>query len=641
MIQFRKIKFTIFIYIFLTNTLVAQETNIGSNNEDHKGKLDLASNRVFYKVPKIRKKNVFKTAVTEHIVANKGIQDFYSVPNVEKNWLNTILQSEKRWHDQLLKLEQDYRNAFQNRVGLNSGQNDIAVRIENYTKNINKIEKDIDEIRRQTVQINVDQQVYINSLRRTPITTLVAIQTIYTPDLMKIKDKLDVLNKSIFKSLEDPVLGHITRNYSKKLRIPFKTGHVRVSYMYPENITLFDSEANELVYLFLRVEGYPFSNGNTNSSNLSNRGVEVQIFSDLNQIESYLNTKNVGDKRLLDWLKKEFSYQKISNMHLLDNIKRNLNDFDMFRNGLNNNIANLDSKAKELESKKDLIIKKGTVESIENEYLKSKEFYKNFFAKRQVLTHEKYTLENDVMYSLFHVEGESNKNNGNSNKKQIVDSKVISNIPISGRQLKDIFSDILYTAHKKTKLNLQNYRERIYRPNEEQSMLIQGELEWKIQNEDFSILKLTRGNVGSRSHFVVHLAKRTNLISIPGFPAEKSGICKASLLFKRGKDLMRASQKPILKRLVKCLRKYPQQMIQITGHTDPLKPNYGEGSKYSNVMLGLKRAEKMVEALTKLKFNPGRFIVVSRGAQMPIAIGKSNKELQKNRRVEIISKPNF
>ena len=43
------------------------KANIGSNNEDPKGKLDLASNRVFYKVPKIRGKNVFKTAVTEHL----------------------------------------------------------------------------------------------------------------------------------------------------------------------------------------------------------------------------------------------------------------------------------------------------------------------------------------------------------------------------------------------------------------------------------------------------------------------------------------------------------------------------------------------------------------------------------------------
>ena len=112
-------------------------------------------------------------------------------------------------------------------------------------------------------------------------------------------------------------------------------------------------------------------------------------------------------------------------------------------------------------------------------------------------------------------------------------------------------------------------------------------------------------------------------------------------MFKRGKDIMRNSSKPILNRLVKCLRKFPQQKIQITGHTDPLKPNYGEGSKFSNVILGLKRAETMVKALVQLKFNAGRIIVISRGAQMPVSIGKRNKDLEKNRRVEIISKPSF
>ena len=82
-------------------------------------------------------------------------------------------------------------------------------------------------------------------------------------------------------------------------------------------------------------------------------------------------------------------------------------------------------------------------------------------------------------------------------------------------------------------------------------------------------------------------------------------------------------------------------MIQITGHTDPLKPNYGEGSEYSNVTLGLKRAEAIMDALIELKFNPGRFIVVSRGAKDPVASWSEEKDLDKNRRVEVISKPNF
>jgi len=102
---------------------------------------------------------------------------------------------------------------------------------------------------------------------------------------------------------------------------------------------------------------------------------------------------------------------------------------------------------------------------------------------------------------------------------------------------------------------------------------------------------------------------------------------------------MRNSSKPALDKLAKCLRKYPKQMIQITGHTDPLKPDYGEGSKFSNVTLGLKRAEAVMDSLIALDFNPGRFIVVSRGAKDPVAIGREKKDLEKNRRVEIISTP--
>ena len=188
---------------------------------------------------------------------------------------------------------------------------------------------------------------------------------------------------------------------------------------------------------------------------------------------------------------------------------------------------------------------------------------------------------------------------------------------------------------------MQNYRERIYRANAEQTQLIQGELEWDIESEEFSILKLTRGNVGSRSHFVLHLAKRTNLRSKPGFPAPKSGVCKFAIFFDRGKSTLRQSAKKALNQHIKCLRQFPKQMIQITGHTDPLKPNYGEGSKFSNVTLGLKRAETLMNSLIALDFNPGRFIVVSRGAKDPVAIGKEKKDLEKNRRVEVLSKPKF
>jgi len=639
MIPFRVFITVTISLLLLTLTGYAQESSSAdkSQTKDAPSKIE----RNFHKVPAGKDKKIFHEAVTGHIVYNKGIQDFYAVPAVETQWLDTILNSEINWHEELQKLEQDFRKAFQRRADLKSGQNDRALRIENYTRNISYLENNISEIRRQIVQINVDQQVFINSLRHTAITTLVAIKTLYTTDLLSIKDNLDVLNSSIFRSMEEPVLGHITATYSKSMNVPFQSGHIRVTYMYPENITHFDSEANERVYLFLRVEAYPFSTGVSNEGIVDSRGVSVQILSNNDQIQSYLKTNNVGDKRLQDWLVKEYNYQKLSNNHLLDAIKGKLTDFNMFRDGLKQSIGELHSKAQKLETKRDSLIGSGDEGLIEAEYKRTKALYHQYYTNRQVLTHEKYTLENDVMYSLFHIEGESNKNNGNQAQKQMVDSNVAANIPISGRPLKDIFADILITANQKRKLNLQNYRERIYRANEEQTQLIQGELEWDIESEEFSILKLTRGNVGSRSHFVLHLAKRANLRSKPGFPAPKSGVCKFAIFFDRGKSTLRQSAKKALNQHIKCLRQFPKQMIQITGHTDPLKPNYGEGSKFSNVTLGLKRAETLMNSLIALDFNPGRFIVVSRGAKDPVAIGKEKKDLEKNRRVEVLSKPNL
>jgi outer membrane protein OmpA-like peptidoglycan-associated protein len=47
-----------------------------------------------------------------------------------------------------------------------------------------------------------------------------------------------------------------------------------------------------------------------------------------------------------------------------------------------------------------------------------------------------------------------------------------------------------------------------------------------------------------------------------------------------------------------------------------------------------------MDSLIALDFSPGRFIVVSRGAKDPVAVGGEQKDLEKNRRVEIISTPN-
>ena len=221
---------TIFLtYLLFSLSVVSQESTTGNKNINLSTK-DSNVDYKFHMVPKGKNKKVFQNAVTEHIVRNKGIQDFYSIPTIETLWLTTILNSEQKWHEKMQKLEQDYRKAFQIRSQLNSGLNDRVIRIGNYSKAIAKIENEIEEIQRQIVQINVDQQVYISGLRQTPINSLVAIKTLYTPDLMSNKKKLDVLNSSIFISMEKPVLSHISSTYGTSMNIPFQAGNIKVKY---------------------------------------------------------------------------------------------------------------------------------------------------------------------------------------------------------------------------------------------------------------------------------------------------------------------------------------------------------------------------------------------------------------------------
>ena len=218
--KFIRFILAIFICIILfSNPSISQESSAEGTKQNRTESVDEDRENIFYKVPDGNNKEVFNKAVTEHIVINKGIQDFYAVPFVETKWLDSIINSEIDWHEKLQKLEKTYRKTFQRRAQLRSGQNDRSVRIENYTQNISKLEKEIAEIRRQIVQINVDQQVFISSLSKTPITALVAVKSLYTPDLMSNKKKLDILNSTFFKSMEEireKIEISLTKNTSNK-----------------------------------------------------------------------------------------------------------------------------------------------------------------------------------------------------------------------------------------------------------------------------------------------------------------------------------------------------------------------------------------------------------------------------------------
>lgn len=82
------------------------------------------------------------------------------------------------------------------------------------------------------------------------------------------------------------------------------------------------------------------------------------------------------------------------------------------------------------------------------------------------------------------------------------------------------------------------------------------------------------------------------------------------------------------------LDKYPNSVLQITGHTDLV------GTAEYNNRLGLKRARVVGKFLETKGFNPSRMSIESKGASDPCAGYIAAEERAKNRRTEISVKMN-
>ena len=92
----------------------------------------------FYPIPKEPEKDqeataVFLKSVTEHIIQNRGIQNFYQIPQSENIWLENILDTDRQWHQELEKLEKDYRAAFSTFVNDKSGNNSNSILVKQYS----------------------------------------------------------------------------------------------------------------------------------------------------------------------------------------------------------------------------------------------------------------------------------------------------------------------------------------------------------------------------------------------------------------------------------------------------------------------------------------------------------------------------
>lgn len=102
-----------------------------------------------------------------------------------------------------------------------------------------------------------------------------------------------------------------------------------------------------------------------------------------------------------------------------------------------------------------------------------------------------------------------------------------------------------------------------------------------------------------------------------------------TILFDLGKADLKPKSKPELDKVVKLLKDNPSAEIELSGHTS------SEGSADSNRSLSYRRVKSCKDYIVAKGIDPGRITAVGYGPDQPVAPNDTEKNRQKNRRVEM------
>src|SRR5690606_4023564 len=102
-----------------------------------------------------------------------------------------------------------------------------------------------------------------------------------------------------------------------------------------------------------------------------------------------------------------------------------------------------------------------------------------------------------------------------------------------------------------------------------------------------------------------------------------------TILFDLGKATIRKESYAVLQSIVDVMKEYPTAKFEIEGHTD------SSGSLKLNERLSKERAAAVKDYLITIGMDASRLTSEGYGPSRPIAVNKTAKGRQENRRVEI------
>ena len=570
--------------------------------------------------------------VTNHLVQNNGTQDFYQVSEPEIAWLDEVNRTRQEWQSELLRLEIAYRTALSQLLLDKVERHNRNLLRKQYTDAINRLHATINQ---RNQQIAERKNQYIKGLGKLSFSALVVVRVPFTKDLAKRVQKHN-LTDHIFLESGKAALQQIRRQHMVRLGLPVKEGLLRKVYLYPENISRYDAQAREYVYLFQRVEVSPFALGRANAKKRQKTlKVMVDVLSTPEEVAAYLTQEGVGDERLRNWIASELAYHAASNRFVLGNTSGRLQQYENQQQGLRREIAVILDQIDELVRQKKSLKDTGAVERSQAKLDAAGQAYRDHYSRQTLFSFAKYTIDLDTVYfsnrptigieQSVEVRGEEDK---------------ALKIPISNRDLKTIFQEMMVSASQTQRFNTKAEPHQVFKVESLSYGLIKDQLKWTPVSEEFRILKLGRGNIGSRTQYVVHLALRSELAGSASFPMVSTGVCDYMVFFDSGSHWLTDKAKEELEKTAGCLRKYPEQTVYVRGHTDSRHVKWLKGRLVSNnVDLAMRRAGMVFDYLRSLGFDPRRFELVSFGARQPAQKTGKDESVKGNRRVQILSRP--
>ena len=430
---------------------------------------------------------IVKKAVNKKIAENdRRPTRFSEIPGIEKSWLNKKRVEDQNWQNKFRDLHREWQRSFST---LSRSKSDFARR-KLLESAIAATEKSISSLKRQRKK---EQKSLINELGKIRHSILIWGKAVFGTGvsqdltLSQVKDQINqysgILSIKEVNGVHIRNLSIVKNNRLIKDQIQSETkGHYRTASLYPEDVSTIVENENEeeWVYLFQKIEVYPFTQRTGRLNNIINKKIEIKGGSliILDQIKPFLAKEKIKNEALNDWLKEELINMNEENSEIENEIQLTIQNYKKRDNEIIKDIEELKKRFKELNRELRILPDHDDLKEMINTFFKIKRQYKEHHSQRSV-----------------------------------IDFRKIYDSPTSGQRLKDAFTTMVIEAWNSYNVNVGDYTEEILVEKGKLESYTERQLHWKPMKSAFQILYLTRRKAGSQTQYIVNISIYIHLIN--------------------------------------------------------------------------------------------------------------------------------